>query len=146
MKFKILNLDSNFDIEILKNKLNLNEKHQTIFEQKQNSDFEDILKKEIINLQKDNDYKLIVISRNSALPFMFMSKHKDVVVADISDAHSAHMTMLHNNSNAISLSTSISTINSLKEIIQNYMNSYFEAGRHMVRINMLNKIIEKGNE
>ncbi|AKX34318.1 galactose-6-phosphate isomerase subunit LacA [Spiroplasma litorale] len=103
------------------------------------SDMESLAKK----IQNKEIDRIIVLDEFGSLPFMILSKFKKIVVAQISDYHSAKMTIKHNNSNVLSLGYKILAKENLLNIINSYLNSKFEAGRHMVRINMLENLLEE---
>lgn len=94
-------------------------------------------------IQADKDNKIIMISDFATYPATYCAKSIKVVTAEISDAHSSKMTHLHNNANILSLSTELSSEDMIIDLINYYIGSYFEAGRHMVRVNMLDKLLSE---
>ncbi|WP_339030162.1 RpiB/LacA/LacB family sugar-phosphate isomerase [Spiroplasma endosymbiont of Cantharis nigra] len=109
--------------------------------QKEISIFND-LNKLSDNLNQKKLDRVIVIDDFGTLPFMIMAQKKGVVVAQISDYHSGKMTIQHNNSNVLSLGFSIIGKENMLNVIDAYLSATFEAGRHMVRINMLENMLE----
>lgn len=97
-------------------------------------------KKYIYNNQHS---KMIVIDDFGILPFMAISKLPFAIVAQLEDEHSAHMTKEHNNSNVITLGSSILGFDLLVSIIDKYLLANYEGGRHKVRLDMLDKMLEK---
>lgn len=86
--------------------------------------------------------RAIIIDEYGSLPFMIMAKNKKNIVAQISDYHSARMTIQHNNSNVLALSYKCISKENMISIINVYLNAQFEGGRHMIRINMLDILLE----
>ena len=90
-------------------------------------------------LQNKTVNEAILIDEIGNKSFMIASKFQDVVAASISDEHSAYMTKLHNNSNVLVLGSDIVGINYGTSIAKYFIKGTFEAGRHMVRIDMLHE-------
>jgi galactose-6-phosphate isomerase len=84
----------------------------------------------------------ITLDDYGILPFMYLGKIKDVVVAEISDEHSAYMTCSHNNATVLTFGALISTEHMLKCMIESFLNSHYEGSRHKVRIDMLSTLLE----
>jgi galactose-6-phosphate isomerase len=84
----------------------------------------------------------ICIDNYGILAFMYLGKIKDVVVAEISDEHSAYMTCSHNNATVLSFGSLISTEHMIKCMVQSFLNSHYEGSRHKVRIDMLSTLLE----
>ncbi|AHI53019.1 RpiB/LacA/LacB family sugar-phosphate isomerase [Spiroplasma culicicola] len=142
MEKVIIHINKNID-DVYKHYLLENIKNDNfdiIFEESKNefSDYLQLVKK----LQLKEISRVIVIDEFGSLPFMVIAKHKSIVVAQISDFHSARMTIQHNNSNVLSLGFKILAKESMVDIINSYFAAHFEAGRHMVRINMLENLLE----
>ncbi len=83
---------------------------------------------------------LIMIDETGGLGFAASAKIKGMITAQCSDEHSSHMTKEHNGAVSISLGAEISSITAMKRIIKLFVNEKFAAGRHMVRIDMLDKM------
>ncbi|BDV03766.1 MAG: galactose-6-phosphate isomerase subunit LacA [Candidatus Hepatoplasma scabrum] len=101
--------------------------------------------KEIVNVSKQiisnvKGDRLITIDESGGLGFCAAAKVKKMIVAQCADEHSAHMTREHNNAIGISLGANITNIFIAKEIIKLFFETKFAAGRHMIRIDMLNKL------
>ncbi len=75
--------------------------------------------------------------------FMFLSKHKGIVVAEINDEHSARMTTEHNNSSILTFGTNISTTHQIKNMVEKFLKAKYEGGRHKVRIDMMDTLLCK---
>ncbi|MEG0124321.1 MAG: RpiB/LacA/LacB family sugar-phosphate isomerase [Malacoplasma sp.] len=103
---------------------------------------------EIINVYKEHIYrkdnaKLIVIDDYGILPFMILGKMKGSVVAVLEDEYSAKLTKQHNNSNIIILPSMALGIGLMLSIIDAFLLSDFEKGRHLERIEMLDILLDK---
>ena len=83
---------------------------------------------------------MILIDETGGLGFTASSKVKGMICAQISDEHSSHMTREHNGAVAIALGANISSIHQIKLITKLFVEETFAAGRHMVRIDMLDKM------
>ena len=69
--------------------------------------------------------------------FMPANKFKGIICAAVSDEHSAMMTIRHNSTPIINLGTGdILAV----EIVKTFLEHDYDAGRHQVRIDMLNKL------
>ncbi len=80
---------------------------------------------------------LIMIDETGALGFVASSKVKYMITAQCSDEHSAHMTREHNGAVGIALGANITALPEAKLILKRFVEEKFAAGRHMVRIDML---------
>ncbi|BDU67730.1 MAG: galactose-6-phosphate isomerase subunit LacA [Candidatus Tyloplasma litorale] len=91
---------------------------------------------------EDDRYKnsLILIDETGGLGFAAAAKVKGMICAQISDEHSSHMTREHNGAVGIALGGNISHIHQIKAIIKLFVEEKFAAGRHMVRIDMLDEM------
>lgn len=97
------------------------------------------ISKEIVSKNRKGLF-LIMIDETGGLGFAASSKVKGMITAQCSDEHSSHMTKEHNGSVGISLGAEISSVTASKNIIKLFVNEDFAAGRHMVRIDMLDKM------
>jgi galactose-6-phosphate isomerase len=94
-------------------------------------------------IKSHNVERGIVIDDYGILPFMYLGKIKDIVVAEISDEHSAFMTCAHNNATILTFGSLISTPHMIKNMIGSFLSSSYEGARHKVRIDMLSTLLEK---
>ncbi len=83
---------------------------------------------------------LLMIDETGALGFTASSKVKGMITAQCSDEHSAHMTREHNGSVGLAMGANISSIYQIKSMVKLFHEEAFAAGRHMVRIDMLDKM------
>ena len=107
---------------------------------------DDLLKncKNLVNhLQSRKVDRGIAIDDYGILPFMYLGKIKDIVVAEISDEHSAYMTCSHNNATILTFGALISTEHMIKAMVNSFLDSSYEGSRHKVRIDMLSTLLEK---
>ncbi|AHK22636.1 RpiB/LacA/LacB family sugar-phosphate isomerase [Candidatus Hepatoplasma crinochetorum] len=91
-------------------------------------------------VEKNGEDRLITIDESGGLGFAASAKVKKMIVAQCADEHSAHMTREHNNAMGIALGANITSIYLAKEIARLFLETKFAAGRHMIRIDMLNKL------
>lgn len=72
--------------------------------------------------------------------FMPANKFKGIICAAVSDEHSAMMTIRHNSTPIINLDSGITGDILAVEIVKTFLEHDYDAGRHQVRIDMLNKL------
>lgn len=72
--------------------------------------------------------------------FMPANKFKGIICAAVSDEHSAMMTIRHNSTPIINLGSGITGDILAVEIVKIFLEHEYDAGRHQVRIDMLNKL------
>lgn len=80
---------------------------------------------------------LISIDETGGLGFVAASKVKGMVSSQVSDEHSSHMTREHNGSVGLNLGANLTNVELMKSIVKKFTDEKFAAGRHMVRIDML---------
>lgn len=80
---------------------------------------------------------LISLDETGGLAFAAASKVKGMIASQISDEHSSHMTREHNGSVGLNLGADVSAPAMIKSIVKLYVEERFAAGRHMVRVDML---------
>ncbi len=81
----------------------------------------------------------ILIDETGNASFMIASKFPGVTAAQISDEHSAFMTKSHNNTKVLVLGSDIVAPPYGIAILNRFLAANFEAGRHLVRTDMLDK-------
>ncbi len=91
-------------------------------------------------LQENDDSLAIAFDAYGAGSFIAISKHKGMVVAEISEERSAYMTREHNNSRAITLGAKIVGTELAKNISLEFLKASYDGGRHQIRVDMLNKM------
>jgi galactose-6-phosphate isomerase len=92
-------------------------------------------------IQKGKVEKGITLDEYGVAPFMYIAKTPKIVVAQVTDEYSAYMTCAHNNATVLAFSGEISTVHQIKNMINAFVNSKYEGGRHNVRINMLDVLL-----
>ena len=70
------------------------------------------------------------------------NKHKGIRAALVSNSDASYMTRLHNNSNVVCLSQKYTSLDEAKEIIHTFITTEFEGGRHLRRVDKVNKLEE----
>lgn len=100
--------------------------------------------KQIVTASKDAVEKkvdrVVFIDSVGGKSFTISSKVKGMVTACITDEHSAKMTRNHNGAQAIAIGSNLVNENLAKSLVKIFIEKDFLAGRHMVRIDMLNKM------
>jgi len=90
----------------------------------------------------NNFERIVFIDDLGIAPFMYFSKIKGLIPASIYDEHSAYMTPFHNNTKILCSGYKITTGNIMFSIIEKFLTTQYEGGRHKVRIDMLDKELE----
>lgn len=91
--------------------------------------------------EKEYD-KVIILTNKNVEIFNIAVKQKGMIVANISDEHSAHMTIEHNNTNLLILDTDVLGVKIIESIINNFISSDYSGGRHNIRVDMLDELIK----
>ena len=72
--------------------------------------------------------------------YMTATRVKGMVAANISDERSAYMTREHNNARMICLGSTVVGTEVAKKIAREFLKADYAAGRHQIRVDMLNKM------
>lgn len=72
--------------------------------------------------------------------YMAATRVKNMVAANISDERSAYMTREHNNARMLCMGSSVVGANVAKKIAREFLKADYAAGRHQIRVDMLNKM------
>lgn len=72
--------------------------------------------------------------------YMAATRMKGMVAANISDERSAYMTREHNNSRMVCMGSQVVGAEVAKRIAREFLRADYAAGRHQVRVDMLNKM------
>lgn len=88
----------------------------------------------------DDDSLGIFIDGYGVGSFMAATKVKGMVVAEVSDERTAYMTREHNNARMITLGAKIVGEELATNIVRDFLNGKYAAGRHQIRVDMLNKM------
>lgn len=73
------------------------------------------------------------------------NKVKGIRAACVSDVFSAKMSRAHNNANILSLGERVVGKGLALEIVENWLNTEFEGGRHQTRVNLITDIEVKNS-
>jgi len=73
------------------------------------------------------------------------NKVKGIRCALCSDTYSARMTRAHNDANMLALGARVIGVELAKEILEVWLDTPFEGGRHQTRVNMITAI-ENGED
>lgn len=82
----------------------------------------------------------IVIDSYGVGPFMVASKVKGMIAAVVSDERSAYMCRAHNNARILTIGAELLGPTLLRQIVTGFVEGTYDAGRHQVRVDMLNQM------
>lgn len=102
------------------------------------NDFVDSANLLVQKLKEDEEGLGIAVDAYGAGSFMVANKHKDIVVAEVSDEWSGDMTRRHNNARIITLGSEIVGSGLAKSVAKAFVTADYDGGRHQVRVDMLN--------
>lgn len=95
----------------------------------------------VVNKIRENEEAFgILFDRYGAGSFMAATKHEGIIAAEVSDERSAYMTREHNNARIITVGSGIVGPDLAKNIVDAFLTSHYEGGRHQIRVDMLNKM------
>lgn len=97
--------------------------------------------KEVLK-NKDED-RGIILDETGAGAFMCAAKYNGIICAQLNDEHSAKMTRDHNNANVISMGCRVIGAGVAIGIVERFLKGKYSAGRHKIRIDMLDRMGEK---
>jgi ribose 5-phosphate isomerase B len=86
-------------------------------------------------LNKNFDRGILICTTGIGMSIM-ANRHKGIRASLLSDKFSAQMTRKHNNSNVLCLGAKLVSEQQAKELIDIWLTTEFEAGRHQTRIDM----------
>ena len=87
---------------------------------------------------KENEEAVgILFDETGAGSFMAAIKIQGIIVAEVSDEHSAKMTRDHNNAMIISMGSKIVGELLAKNIVEAFLSTSYSGGRHQIRVDML---------
>ncbi len=96
---------------------------------------------------KNNECDLgVVICTTGIGVSIVANKVKTIRCALVTNIMQASLTKEHNNSNVIALGAKLTNTEESIEILETWINSKFEGGRHLNRVNKINEIEGKENE
>ena len=82
---------------------------------------------------KRTDLGIVICGSGNGVA-MTANKHKDIRAAICWNKEMARLAREHNNANIISIPARVISINDTKEIVEVFLNTEFEGGRHQKRI------------
>ena len=100
-------------------------------------DYPDFAKPAALAVAKGECERGIVVCTTGIGVSMVANKVKGVRCALCLNADMAKMTRLHNNANVIALGQKYVDLNTAKQIVDNFLNTEFEGGRHAVRVSKI---------
>lgn len=103
-------------------------------------DFVDSTVAVVGKIREDDSARGILFDRFAVGSYMVANKHRGIICAAVSDEHSAMMTIRHNSTRIITLGAGILGEDLAASCAEAYLSADYDAGRHQVRIDMLNKL------
>ena len=104
---------------------------------KDTCDYPDFAKPAAVAVASGQCQRGIVVCTTGIGVSMVANKVKGVRCALCMNADMAKMTRLHNNANVIALGQKYVDFDTAKQIVDNFLNTEFEGGRHAVRVNKI---------
>jgi ribose 5-phosphate isomerase B len=89
--------------------------------------------------------KGIIICGSGIGMSMVSNKFKNVRAALCSDEYAAEMSRKHNNANVLNMGARVTDKEKALKIVDTWLNTEFEGGRHQKRLDYLHQTVEKEN-
>ena len=105
---------------------------------KESVDYPDYAHKAIEQYNQGNCEKVILICGSGNGIQMTANKYKNIRCGLCWDPEIAHLARSHNNVNVIAMPARYISFNTAKEIVQTFLETPFEGGRHQKRIDKIN--------
>lgn len=102
--------------------------------------YPDYAKKLCESIQSGECYRGILFCGTGIGMSMAANKHKGIRAAVCSDTFSARMTRMHNDANVLCLGGRVVGFGLALDMIDLFVNTEFEGGRHQTRVDMLAEI------
>lgn len=83
----------------------------------------------------------VIIDDYGVAPFMVASKNHGIICAPVYEYYTADMTCQHNSTQVICLGAEITAEKLSCELVQAFLHTEYAAGRHQVRIDMLDRMV-----
>lgn len=109
----------------------------------QSVDYPDIASKVCESIQKNECPLGILVCGTGIGMSIAANKHKGIRAAAVSEHFSAKYTRLHNNSNVLCLGGRVIGVGTALELVDLFINTEFEGGRHQNRVNKITEIENK---
>lgn len=91
-------------------------------------------------IQSGNCYRGILVCGTGIGMSMAANKHSGIRAACCSDTFSARMTRAHNDANVLCLGGRVVGFGLALDIVELFLNTEFEGGRHQARVDMVNAL------
>ena len=91
-------------------------------------------------IQSGECYRGILVCGTGIGMSMAANKHAGIRAACCSDEYSAKMTRQHNDANVLCLGGRVLGFGLATDMVKLFLNTEFEGGRHLTRVNMLNAL------
>jgi len=91
-------------------------------------------------IQSGECYRGILVCGTGIGMSMAANKHAGIRAACCSDEYSAKMTRQHNDANVLCLGGRVVGFGLAADMVHIFLNTEFEGGRHLTRVNMLNAL------
>lgn len=97
-------------------------------------------------VSKDPEHaKAIIVCGSGIGMSMVSNKFKNVRAALCRDRYDAEMSRKHNNSNVLNMGARVMKTENVLDIVNTWLNSEYEGGRHQKRLDYLHDVVEKDN-
>lgn len=94
---------------------------------------------------KETDYGIVVCTTGIGVSIV-ANKVKTIRCALVTNVLQASLTKEHNDTNVLALGSKMTNTKETIEIVEKWLNSKFEGGRHQNRVNKIKEIEDKENE
>lgn len=106
-------------------------------------DYPDMAERVALSVRDDKGSRGVLICGTGVGMAISANKVKGIRAASVSEAYSAKLTRMHNNSDIICFGARVIGIETAKMIIDAFMDAEFEGGeRHERRVNLIDKLEE----
>ncbi|MCL2040224.1 MAG: ribose 5-phosphate isomerase B [Bacteroidetes bacterium] len=102
----------------------------------------DVAKKIIKNISKYPNCKGILVCGTGSGMTITANKIKGIRAVNCFNSEMAEMAIKHNDANILCLGARILQFDAIKSIVDVFLNSEFESGRHQIRINKIHNLTE----
>lgn len=116
------------------------EKKEVIDLSREDNDFVSLTLDIVKEIKKNPDDLAIIIDEYGVGSFIVATKVKGIIAANVSEERSAYMTRSHNNSRVLTLGSLLVGEKLAINIVKSFIYGVYDAGRHEIRVDMLNKM------
>lgn len=96
-----------------------------------------VIAKELVKQVLDKNTKGILICGTGIGMSIVANRYNNIRASHCTDTYTARMTRMHNDSNVLCLGQRITGVGLALDIVEIWLNTEFEGGRHLKRINMI---------